>query len=282
MDYLQPHSIDEVLLLLAQDDAGSQAVAGGTGIALALRGGSLRPRRLVSLANTDSNRLQLVEDGLHIGPMVRLQQVADSPLVRRNAPVLARACAQVGNVRVRNQATLAGNLAEADYATDPPAALLALEASVVAASTESRRTIPLDAFFGDAFETVLAPGELILDVVVPRLPAGAQSSYHKFQSRSSEERPLAGVAVVATFANGICSDLRVAVGAACRIPQRLPEVEQMATGRPLDERTIERVAQGYVEGIPTLDDVRGSGWYRSHIVGVLVRRALQEVENDRR
>lgn len=283
MRYVQPRSIDEALALLAQDGAGSHAIAGGSSIALALREGKLRPQRLVSLANTSgSDRLQLAEDGLHIGPMVRLQQLADSPLVRQSAPALARACALVGNIRVRNQATLAGNLAEADYATDPPAALLALEASVVAASSGSWRIIPLDGFFRDAFDTVLAADELILDVTVPLPPPETYMSYHKFQSRSSEERPLVGVAVVATYANDVCTDLRLAVGAACRRPQRLPEIEQQATGSALDEGTIDRVAEGYAEGIPAIDDVRGSAWYRSHITGVLVRRALQEVENERR
>ena len=107
-------------------------------------------------------------------------------------PALAQACGVVGNVRVRNQATLGGNLAEADYASDPPAVLCALQAVVTATSSRGARQIPLSEFFRGFYTTALQPDELLSDIFVPSLPPGARTVYLKYKSRSSEDRPCVG------------------------------------------------------------------------------------------
>ncbi|MEJ2554960.1 MAG: FAD binding domain-containing protein [Anaerolineae bacterium] len=188
----------------------------------------------------------------------------------------------MGNVRIRNQATLGGNLAEADYASDPPALLLALDDSVMATGPRVSRTIPLSDFFLGFYTTALQWDELITDILVPVLPPSTRMNYVKFKSRSSEDRPCLGVAVVAEFEGEICTDLRVAVGAACEVPRRLPEVEALARSQRLTDEVIAEVAEGYAANIETLEDLRGSAWYRTQMIRVHVRRALEEVRDGRR
>jgi carbon-monoxide dehydrogenase medium subunit len=283
MRYFQPETLAEAVDLLGVDPDGRKLIAGGTAVVLMLQQGLIAPDALVSLAHVpDLDTIRLSDERLHIGSLALLRDVATSSEVSRQFPALASACSVVGNVRVRNQATLGGNLAEADYASDPPALLLALNAVVAAVRRDSERHIPLAEFFHGFYTTALEPDEVIQSIAIPTLPAKTRMTYLKYKSRSSEDRPCAAVAAVASFDGGRCTDLRVAVGAACEIPRRLPEVEAFAMNQPLADELIAEIAEGYAREIETLDDLRGSAWYRSQMIRVHVRRALEELRDGRR
>jgi aerobic carbon-monoxide dehydrogenase medium subunit len=113
-------------------------------------------------------------------------------------------------------------------------------------------------------------------VRTPLLPAGSAAVYEKYVTRSSEDRPCVGVAAVVRLAeDGTATDLRVAVGAAAETPQRYPDVEAEAVGKRLDAAAIARVADAYAGRVEPLDDMRGSAWYRTEMVRVWVRRAIE-------
>ena len=282
MRFFEPETLSEVVSLLGEDPDGRKLIAGGTAVVLMLQQRIIAPDALVSLARIpDLDSIRLSGDSLQICPLVLLRDVAASSEVVRYFPALASACAMVGNVRVRNQATLGGNLAEADYASDPPAMLLALNAVVTAVGRGGERTIPLADFFHGFYTTALTPDEVIQSIIIPILSANTRMTYLKYKSRSSEDRPCAAVAAVASFDDAHCTDLRVAVGAACEIPRRLPTVEAMAVNQPLSEQLVAEIAEGYVNEIETLDDLRGSAWYRSQMIRVHVRRALEELRDGR-
>jgi carbon-monoxide dehydrogenase medium subunit len=278
LQFLQPQTLAEALALLGRNPDGNKIIAGGTAVVLMLQHKLIAPETLISLSRIPSlNSIRLADDGLHIGSLALLREVAASGIVQGHFPALAYACEVVGNVRIRNQATLGGNLAEADYASDPPAVLLALDASVVATSAACSRTIPLSEFFYGFYTTALEPDEIMTEVIVPALPANCRVLYLKYKSRSSEDRPCTGVAAIAAFDGLICTDLRVAVGAACETPRRLPEIEALGIGQTLTDELIEEIAEGYAAGIETLDDLRGSAWYRTQMIRVHIRRVLKEI-----
>jgi carbon-monoxide dehydrogenase medium subunit len=307
--FVQPESLPEALAALAKYGDDAKVIAGGTALVLMLQQRLIAPDVLISLGRVpDLDYIRAADDGLprplgcslpsgplgggtpagqayagtvHLGPLVSLRDVERSPLVQARYPALARACGVVGNVRIRNQATLGGNLAEADYASDPPAMLLALGASVTATGPHGSREIALSDFFLGFYSTALQPDELITGVIIPALPADARMTYVKFKSRSSEDRPCVGVAAVAKLEDEMCTDLRVAVGAACEVPRRLPEIEALARGQALTDEVIAEIAEGYAANIETLEDLRGSAWYRTQMIRVHVRRALEEVRNGR-
>jgi carbon-monoxide dehydrogenase medium subunit len=280
--FLQPQSLTETIAALAEYGDEAKIVAGGTAVVLMLQQKLIAPEVLVSLGQVpDLDFIRVEADGLHLGALALLRDVALSPLVRQHYPALAAACGEVGNVRIQNQATLGGNLAEADYASDPPAVLLALDAGVTVQGPDGSRTLPLADFFLGFYTTTLEPEEVVSEIFVPSLAANTRTAYLKFRSRSSEDRPCVGVATVASFADGVCADLRVAIGAACEVPHRLSEFEALAQGQPLSDELIAEIAEGYAANIDTLDDLRGSAWYRSKMVEVHVRRALMEVRDGR-
>ncbi|GBD08916.1 Carbon monoxide dehydrogenase medium chain [Candidatus Thermoflexus japonica] len=279
-EVLHPATLEETLAVLEAYGEEARLLAGGTALVLLLRHGLIAPRALICLEEvSELQSIQFNEDHVWIGAMIRLQTLARSPRIRALFPVLAMACGEVGNIRIRYQATLGGNLAEADYASDPPIALITLDAIVWVQKAEGKRAIPIAGFFQGLYTTALEPCELIVGIQIPYPPPGARMAYLKFRTRSAEDRPCVGVAALGVFEDGICQDLRVAVGAACERPQRLPEVEQLAVGRSLDERVIRLIAQGYADQIETLSDLRGSADYRKRMIEVHVRRALEEVCN---
>jgi carbon-monoxide dehydrogenase medium subunit len=162
---------------------------------------------------------------------------------------------------VRNQATVGGVLADADYASDPPAILSALDARAVVQSAQGEREIAVEELITGYYETALEPDELITEVVVP---ASNRAVYRKFRSRSHEDRPCVSVAAAQR------GDVRrVVVGAVAGTPQHFPELS--ALGDPAE------VGRAYAEAIEPISDVRGSAEYRRRVIAVEIRRALEEL-----
>lgn len=275
--FYQPTTLDEATHLLGEFGEDAKVVAGGTALTIMLRQRLIDPSALVSIGRLPGLDGIAVADGeLVLGALVKHRAVELSPLVRTQLPVLARTFGVVANVRVRNAATVGGVLAESDYASDPPAVFRALDAVVEATGPEGSRTIPIADFFVAFYETALRPDELVTGVRVPLLPPTAGAVYEKYVTRSSEDRPCIGVAAIVDFApDGSCRDLRVAVGAAAEIPQRFPELEAELRGQKLSETVLRDLADAYADRIETLDDMRGSAWYRTQMVRVWVRRAIE-------
>jgi len=281
--FIEPTNISEAVSLLDQYIDDSKVIAGGISVVLMLQQKLIMPSVLISLSRVDGrDTIRLEDDGLHIGALAKLSDIERSDVVKQFCPALAHTFSVVGNIRVRNQATIGGNLSAADYAADPPAMLTALDARVQVQGPEQKREIPLSEFFLGFYTTSLEPNEILTEVVIPALPSSARAAYHKYTSISAEGRPCVAVGTVADFDNdGKCSDLRIAIGAAVETPQRVTEAETMAHGSTLTDELIADIANEYSLKLDPLTDVRGSAWYRKEMIRVFVKRALEEVRGDR-
>jgi carbon-monoxide dehydrogenase medium subunit len=270
--FLKPTSLEEAIAQLAEYEGHARVVAGSTALTIMLRQGLIDPAALVLLRGIDGLNVIERENGhVRLGALVTHREAERSAELAAAIPVLAETFGRVANVRVRNQATVGGVLAEADYASDPPAVFVGLGAEIEARGPGGTRTIPAGEFFRAFYETALEPTEILTSVRVPVCAPGTGAVYKKYVSRSSEDRPCVGV-----FASTGPEGVRVVVGAAAETPQTFPEVEALgATG--LDAPTIATIAERYAEAIDTLDDMRGSAWYRQEMVRVWVVRALTEV-----
>ncbi len=258
--------------MLAEHDGDARVVAGSTALTIMLRQGLIEPAALVLLRGIDGLNAVARENGhVRLGALVTHREAERSADLAAAVPVLAEAFGRVANVRVRNQATVGGVLAEADYASDPPAVFVGLGAEIEAQGPDGARTIPAGEFFQAFYETALGPAEILTAVLVPVPAPETVCVYHKYVSRSSEDRPCVGV-----FASSGPDGVRVVVGAAAETPQTFPEIEALGAAG-LDESTIATVADRYAESIDTLDDMRGSAWYRTEMVRVWVARALNDV-----
>ena len=283
INFLEPTNIPEAVSLLDQYTDDSKVIAGGTSVVLMLQQKLIMPSVLISLGRIeDRNYIRLEDDGLHIGALTKLRDIELSDVVKKFCPALSHTFSVVGNIRVRNQATIGGNLSAADYAADPPAMLTALDARVQVQGPEAKREIPLSEFFLGFYTTSLEPDEILAEVIIPTPTVSSRSAYHKYTSISAEGRPCVAVGAVADFDNdGKCSDLRIAIGAAVETPQRVTEAEAMAHGSTLTDELVADIANEYSLKLDPLTDVRGSAWYRKEMIRVFVKRALEEVRGDR-
>lgn len=281
MDIQRPASLREAVQCAAGLEGEAKFIAGGTAVVLMLQQGLIAPAALISLGGLEDvpdYRMVFEEGGrLIIGAGVLLSDVASSPHVLRSAPDLAHAVSQVGNIRVRNAATLCGNIAEADHSSDPPAVLVNRDADVVIFGPEGYRREPVSELIVDFLTTTLGPADVITGVEIP-FRTGERSRYDKFRSRSTEDRPCVTVAAtIMTDAEGIVTDLRVTVGAATAQPVRLDEVTAAAVGSRMSADVAAEVAAAYRGSIEPLTDARGSSWYRSQVIEVQVRRTLEQL-----
>ena len=274
-ELLEPRSLAEACRLLADDDE-AKPIAGGTALLTLIKHGIFVPRTLVNLKKIpDAGAISYdPQKGLRIGGLATIYDVESSPAVRRHFPLLSDACHVVANIRIRNMATIGGNLAHGDYQSDPPTVLIALDSRVELISRTGKRELKLADFLRGSYETALEGGELLSAVVIPPPPSGLRGTYIKFTTGSSEERPCAGVAVMARMNDGVCRELRLVVGAVSPRPIRIESGEQMARGEKLSTELIERIAMEARRIVEPIDDLRGPADYKRHIVGVLVRRAV--------
>ena len=279
--FLRPGSIDEAVAMLSEHGDEAKVVAGSTALTIMLRERLIDPTALVwigKLPEPELSQIELADGELRLGALVRHRDVERDETTKTALPVLAYTFSKVANVRVRNQATVGGVVAEADYASDPPAVFLALDAEIDVHGPNGARTIPMSEFTLSFYTTALEANEIVTRVRVPVPQPGSHAVYHKFVTRSSEDRPCIGVCGIVRLAGdgSTAEDVRVSVGAAAEIPQRFTDLEQQLVGRDLDDAAIRSIADGYAERIDTLDDMRGSAWYRTQMVKVWVRRALED------
>jgi len=262
-EWLAPESLEDALRLRAER-ADATVLAGGTFLGILLNQGFLTPSAFLSLQRVPGlDRIELDDDALRLGALVTHRAVELSPLVGTRWPALAQTFGAVASPRVRNQATVGGVLADADYASDPPTTLTALEARAVVRSVHGEREIPIDELIAGHYETTFDVDELIVAVVVPG--GDLRATYRKFRTRSHEDRPCVGVAAVRRP-----HGLRVVVGAVAHRPQLLPELCDQ--GASPDE-----IGRAYAAAIEPIADVRGSAEYRKRVIAVEVRRALEEL-----
>jgi len=277
---LQPTSLDEALSLLAAPSDELKIVSGGTALVIMLRNRLIAPSTLLSLGRLQELRAIRHESGvgLRIGALATIREAETSQIIREKQPMLAQTFGKVGNIRIRHAATVGGNLSEADYASDPPCVVVALRARVKARSAKGEREIPLTDFFKGFYETALAPDEILTELIVPDLAQETRATYLKYVSRSSEDRPCVGMALVLEDqADGKCNNLRLVAGAVAETPQEIASAEGIAAGKQLTEDVIDEIADAYSTAIEPLSDLRGSAWYRKQIIRVMARRAMHQV-----
>jgi carbon-monoxide dehydrogenase medium subunit len=277
-ELLEPLSFEEASAQLA-DRADARPIAGGTAMLILIKQGLYAPPCLVNLARIEG-AAGIEWDpgkGLRIRALTSIHDVAASPVVRERYPLLAQACGVVANIRIRHLATLGGNIAHADFQSDPPSALLALGAEVeVLAPGGPTRTVPVEEFLLGSYETALELGELVTAIRIPP-PVPATSRYLKFTSRSSGDRPCASIAALVGLSEGRCETLRLVVGAVSTVPLHVQAAETIALGEALTADRIDAIGDAASEAVDPVEDIRGPADYKRRVVGVLARRVLSSL-----
>ncbi len=275
-EYHAPTSVQQALhLLTTLPDA--KLLAGGHSLLPMMKFRLATPAHLIDLGRIAT--LQYINDDrgiLAIGALTTHWMIESSDLVKTKAPLLAETAAQIGDVQVRNVGTIGGSLAHADPAADYPAAILALEAELIAEGPKGRRTIAASEFFTGLFATALSPDEILLEVRVPIQTARQGSAYLKFPHPASGFAVVGVAALLGLDAARRCDHPRIGITGVASTAYRPKGVEAQLVGKPLDAQTIAAAAEKAAEGIDANADIFASADYRCHLARVFSKRALQK------
>ncbi|HEV8021448.1 MAG TPA: xanthine dehydrogenase family protein subunit M [Candidatus Lustribacter sp.] len=277
-DYSAPASIDEALAALKEYGDDAEFIAGGTSLILMMQQGLVQPGKVIGLGNIKELRgiKRSADGGLEVGAMTTHRQLETSPEAFAYAAALPQSLGVIATIRIRNQATLGGNLVHADPAQDPPPVLIALDATIdVVKAGGGARSIAMESFFTDYFETTIGEDELLRSVKVPPMPAGSRLAYKKFLPRTEDDYATVSVAVrLGVNPDGTCKDIRIGLGALAVTPLRGKAVEKALLGQKLTPESIREAAALVRDEVDPLDDVRGSAGYKREMARVWTERTI--------
>ena len=276
LDYARPATLAEALRLLA-DRADAKVLAGGQSLLTQLKLRLLTPPLLVDVSGLEElRRISVDADTVRIGAMVTVGELEVHPEIRAAAPVLGVTLRHVADVQVRNRSTLGGTLAYADPGGDMTGAAIAAGAAVRVVGSGGERELPVEELYPGPFTTVLRPGELIAEILVPRRD-GDRAAYYPLARRPADPT-LAGVAVVAAV-DGDGRLGRVGVGLVGLADRPLAGTATAAAleGRVPDAATLAAAGAALLGEIAPGDSPVAPASYRRAIAPVALERALRAI-----
>ena len=279
--YHRPTTVAETVDLLAElEDV--ELLAGGTSLMNMAKLGLAEPEHVVALAGVPELHGLSGGDaeGLTFGAMTTIRDVETSPLVHRLAPGLAEAAGHVATVRIRNQATVGGNLVHADPNQDLPPMFMVHEAVVRVRGPHGARDIPVTDLFTGFFETVLDEGEIVEGVHVPPVPGGLRTGYLKYLPRTRDDYPTVSVAAGVAVADGRVTDARIAVAGGGATPIRCRAAESALIGALPDTAAVTAAADALAGELDPISDGRGSARYKTEMARVSARRLLDRLAQE--
>jgi carbon-monoxide dehydrogenase medium subunit len=271
-----PKTVEECVRALVERGADAKIVAGGTDLLPQMKNGMLRTGCVVDLSGVAQLR-QLASangSGLRIGAAVTARTLERDPRVLTAYSSISESGALVGSLQVRNLATLGGNLCNAAPSADMAPPLLALDAEAVIVGPAGSRRVPFASFFLGVRRTVLAPGEVLVEIAVPHPGPHSGGNYRRHTPRRELDIAVVGVASQLTLSKGVCTKARIALASVAPTPVRAEAAERLLEGHPVTPELIERAAGAAIEAARPISDQRGSADFRRHLVQVLTRRTL--------
>ena len=261
------HAIE---LLGSAEDA--KLLAGGHSLIPAMRLRLARPSLVVDIGRL--NELSYVRDAsehIAIGALTRHKDVRDAPLLQEHCPIVSYTAGLIGDPQVRHRGTIGGSLSHGDPASDLPTVMLALDAKLQIRGSDGERVVSAAEFFTGVFQTAVAPGELLVEVRVPKLGSATGWSYTKM-SRRAQDWATVAVAAVVERRNGSVESAAIALTNMGATPLRASSAEAVLAGGS----SVAEAAAHIAEGTEPPSDHAGSSDFRRHLAQVLGRRSLEE------
>jgi xanthine dehydrogenase iron-sulfur cluster and FAD-binding subunit A len=275
--HLVPGTVDETLALLAELEGRARVVAGATDLIpeLARR---QRPDvdTMIDITRLDDlDRIDWTSTGhIRIGALTTHNQIIASDLAWSELTPLAQACREIGSPQLRNRATVVGNIVTASPANDTITPLRALGATLIIRSVRGGRTVPLSDFHMGVRHSVLADDELVVGIDVDPLPETARAVFVKSGLRAAQAISVVHLTALLTFDGPRVATARIMVGSVAPTIVPASEAEAILVGSSLDDDTIDRAAVAAEASVTPIDDVRAPAEHRTHLLGVMIRRAL--------
>lgn len=299
-EYYKPQTINEAIELMGRLDH-AQCVAGGTDVMVLVKQGKLAPSNMISLRNIKELRFVDVQSGLKIGAGVTHTEIANNTFIRKHYSALADGSGNVGSQQIRNVATVGGNVCNAAPSADTACPLLVLDAKALILGREGTREVPLDEFFLGPNKVALEAGEIVTGFAMPPFGESTGSAYIKHARRQAMDLPIISIATRVTLTvkgseasckdaftssnqrdltqhleseNLTFEDVRIAMGVVAPRPIRAKRAESALKGKVISDALLQKIGEIAVSEASPRDSIRGEAWYRSEMIGVLIKRAI--------
>lgn len=278
---LQPRDLRDALRLLVPRNGAPAPVpfAGGTDLMVHLNAGTLRDRRFLNLWGLRELRgIRLHRGSLEIGALTSWTAIRHSARVRRRAPSLEAAAAEIGAIQIQNRGTIGGNIVNASPAGDSLPALAVLEATLILRSVRETREVPFGGFYTGYRRTVRRPDELLTAVRIPLAPIrGARHWFRKIGTRRAQAiSKVVAAGLIRRSRTGCIEVVRFALGSVAPTPVRASRTEATLLHQIPNATVVARATAALQRDISPIDDIRSTREYRRHLAGVLLRRFIEE------
>jgi carbon-monoxide dehydrogenase medium subunit len=277
-EHFAPKTLKEALALLDKYQDDCKVICGGQSLLILMRQGLVAPKYLIDIKGiSELNYIKDGKDGLKIGALTTHRTIEKSPLIKKKYPVLVEMENRLASIQTRNWGTIGGNICHGDPAGDPAPVLIALNATLSVAGTKGERNMPVEDFTLDYFETALGAGELLTEIQIPAPPPRTGTVYTKFNIIESDLATV-GVAVSVTLGagDGVCQDVRIALGAAAPMAMRAKKAEAVLKGKKITDALLAEAGEVASTEAEPISDIAASEEYRRELVKVLVKRMGNE------
>ncbi|MCP4690501.1 MAG: xanthine dehydrogenase family protein subunit M [Desulfobacterales bacterium] len=281
-EYHAPESLSEAVEMLTRCGSEAKVLAGGTDLTPALKARTIRPRTVISLhAVKELNYIEREDGFLRVGALATHADLAESPLVKETAPVLARACGLIGSWQIRNIGTIGGNLCNASPVADTAGPLYSLDASVALRGAGGDREMAIENFFIAPGAAALESGELLREIRLPVPGPGSAGCYLKLMRRKALDLALAAVTIQVepNPGAGAIAKAAITLGGVAPTPIRARAAEALLNGLSYADamKAAPEAASVAAAATSPISDVRASAEYRRAITETYVAKGLAAV-----
>jgi aerobic carbon-monoxide dehydrogenase medium subunit len=271
--YARATSVADALALLAAHGDGAKVLSGGQSLMPAMNLRLISPEFIVDIGGiTELRGIAVNGDILTIGALTRHVDLLRSSEIAVHAPLLSEAIAHVAHPAIRNRGTLGGSLAHADPASELPACILALDATIVVRGPAGERRIAAEGFFTGIYQTALSAQELLVAVELPVARKNAAHFFHEFARRHGDYA-IVGLAAQAMIEGNVLADLRLAFFAVGDRPV-LAKAAARLIGRVITPAILSEASTTLGEELDAQEDQQASAAMRRHLAKVLLARCV--------
>ncbi|MDB5607014.1 MAG: molybdopterin dehydrogenase [Bradyrhizobium sp.] len=271
--YARATSVDNALELLVTHGEKAKVLSGGQSLMPAMNLRLIAPEWIIDIGGLDELRgIAVRGEALRIGALTRHVDLIKSSEIAERAPLLAEAVTHVAHPAIRNRGTLGGSLAHADPASELPACMLVLDATIVMRGGSGERRIKAADFFQGIFQTALSSDELLIAVELPRAPENSAHFFHEFARRHGDYA-IAGLAARAVVESDVLTELRMAFFAVGDKPILVKASGQLVNV-PVTPALLSLASDALGEELDPQDDQQATASMRRHLAKVLMARCM--------